>query len=128
MLRREKFITVSNQIEIEYVSIVHRSHGALAAEIGTVQKYPEILAYSGLEVHIQASESTPEGTYDKSAQASFLIYPRSMRGAALAYSTGRYTIGIALYKRNRHSRRDVAVRRDEDWRIRYILGEAKHDA
>jgi hypothetical protein len=120
---------ISNQIEIEYVSIVHRSRGALAAEISTRQKYPEILCYSGAEMHIRASEYTRKDTYDEDAHASTLIFPRSMRGATLAYSTGRYTMHIALFKRNRHSRHDAAVRRDEDWRVKHILGELEgHDA
>lgn len=94
----EKFGVVAGQVEIEYVRVIRRSRGVLAAEVGTSQKYCDVGAWSGCELLVCPSERTREDSYDSGKPATMLVFPRPMRGASVAYTTGRYTLVVALYK------------------------------
>lgn len=122
----EKFGVVSNQVEVEYVDVVHRSRGALVFELGTVQKYPEVLSYGGTEMLLMTSERTPPSQRNSSQEATAVIFPRSVRGwDVVAPHQGRYSLTVALYKPIRRRGRDKMTARTEAWRIKEIIGRWK---
>ena len=89
----EKFTAVEHQIEIDYVEVLRRSRGVLVAEIGTSQKYAEVLAYSGTELLLKASEMTPAHSYDENAEATSVVFPVRLRGwDAVVPCSGRYAV------------------------------------
>lgn len=120
----EKFSVVSNQVDVEYVDVLRRSHGVLVFEIGTRQKYPEVLSHGGWELDLVTSERTPDSQRNGSAEATSVLFPRGMRGWSLVIpSQGRYSLTAALYKPARRRSRDKMVPRTEEWRVRAILGD-----
>lgn len=122
----EKFDVVSNQVEVEYVAIERRSHGVLVAEIGTRQKYPEVLGYSGTELHLVTSERTPENQLNGSQEATSVIFPRAVRGwAVVAPDHGRYSLTVALYKTARRRSPDKMTARSEYWRLQMYAREGR---
>lgn len=103
--------------------MLHRSHNVLIFEIETRQKYAEVLAYSGMELHLMTSERTPDSQRNDSQEASSIIFPRSVRGWDLVIPhQGRYSLRAVLYKPSRRRGRDQMVKRTEYWRIKEILG------
>lgn len=118
----EKFGVVSNQVEVEYVNVMRRSRGVLVFELGTAQKYPEVLACSGTELHLVISERTPESQRNDSQEATSVIFPRSVRGwDVITPGHGRYSLTVALYRPVRHRSPDKMIARTEEWRVEEIL-------
>lgn len=118
----EKFHVVSNQVEVEYINVIRRSRGVLIFEIGTVQKYPEVLAYSGTELHLVTSKRTPGTQLNESAEATSVIFPRSVRGWGMVTpSVGRYSLTVALYKPARRRTANKMIARTDEWRVERIL-------
>lgn len=104
----EKFGVVTGQVEIEYVQVIRRSRGVLVAEVGTSQKYCDVGAWSGVELFVCPSERTRKDSYDPEEPVTMLVFPRSMRGAAVTAMPGRYTLIVALHKPSRWARRHEA--------------------
>ncbi len=118
----EKFNVVSHQIEIEYIDVVRRSYGVLIAEIGTRQKYPEVLTYSGWELNLVISERTPDSQRNESSAATSVLFPRSLRGwSIIVPNCGRYSLTLALYKPARHRNMNEMITQTEQWRIKEML-------
>jgi hypothetical protein len=119
----EKFTAVEHQIGIEYIAVVRRSRGVLVAEIGTVQKYPELMCYSGTELVLSASRFTPERQYDPDAPATAVVFPRALRSwDVVTPDRGRYSLTIALYKPARRFQTRF-TRQNEDWRTALLTKE-----
>lgn len=111
------FPVIQGQVEIEYVDVIHRSRKALVIEIGTRQKYPEVIGYSSTEMHIISSERTRENSYDHDAAASTVMFPDRCRGwDVLVEITGRYSLRAVLYRPGKRHR-DLMEEHSDQWRI-----------
>lgn len=123
----EKFDVVAHSVEVEYIDVVRRSRGVLVAEIGTRQKYPEVLAWTGCELHLMTSQRTPKFQRNESPDATSVMFPRSVRGwSVVAPGMGRYSLTIVLYKPARirlwhRDRRNKMTARTEEWRVEQML-------
>jgi hypothetical protein len=118
--KRMEFNVISNQIEVDYVNVVQRGRGFLVVEIGTAQKYPKVLGYSGEELHLTASEHTPERHLEgRPDNATTIVFPATRRGwQVISADTGRYSLTFALYKEPlRRKKRNLMVERTDAWRV-----------
>lgn len=111
----EKFTVIPGQIEVQDIMVTRRSHGFIAFNVECKQKYVELLSSSGVELILYASELTKEGTYDKEAVPTAVMFPRSVRGWHLTCTTGRYNLQFVLAKPGGGV---LAMwERDEEWRF-----------
>lgn len=123
-MKERKFAVIQGQVEVEYVEIVHHSRGSVVIEIGTKQKYPQVVAYSSVELHIAASENTREDSYDKEQQATTIMFPHRYYGwDVLPEWKGRYTLRVGLYGPDKQRSGNLMEIQTQEWRIARLTAE-----
>jgi hypothetical protein len=80
--KRWEFTITQGQPEVSCIHVTSYGRNHAAIEVDTVRKYPEVLSFSGTEMHIRPSEYTPrQETLDPALPDwAAILWPARYRG------------------------------------------------
>ncbi len=110
--RRARFTVEQGQVHVNDILVIFRRRGLLIAEIDMRQKYAEVLAYSGREILLLASERTRKDNYDPDKLATRVTFPPG-EWEIVTEHHARYSLRFVLYRSSRRPFRIGFSDRDE---------------